>query len=614
MADGTTRDEKRIIAVAAAVAGREPDSMTIEEAREVLRGGGDNKILDDTINKAAQALDAFLDVANEHALKTNPAFWNSMIDLANKGNVTAFTFPYSAEIADTLYDFAWTPGPDQETGTSAADLERLRRATAEINYKNLFFTASFMNILGGIAKGSGGEPADNQERAEQYSSFLTTMRDVIKSSNALFDLISELQQLDPFMRAELDAAGEAVPLIEIYKTGIDTQTGTVIPGSRLESLMEAARTAAAVNAQQTGRNQRRQLKTNALEGGAIMGFQGGNLVVFSEKDLWNAFTPERIAKIGTLNQDEIDDETGEVVKNTLEQGEITPVSAQEISYKAFVLMNTIFANSVENYRERFFRDGAIKFYVKGVIDALDIDPRPKEDGATDAGRKTAGALYLEKQFRPLLPLIGKTPEGSRYSVLNYVGYDINTDTITIRSPYLFQLWKRTQLAFHERKKAKQARLDEGKNPLKKDLKPLEVNELFKFHALKEDETALEIATYITNVMLAAGSGAHKTEINFKTIIKECPRLREKLKEIEAAPTQENGKRINKTARYNSELRKIARAYNIIMDPNKCDATRYYTFDEFTTTEKKQTGREGFVPPTKSALDEKIIIKWHKNDL
>ncbi len=614
MADDATRtDDRQIIAVAAAVAGRTPDDMTIEEARQILRGA-DNNLLDTAIDKAAQGSNEFFAKVCGQVIKANPALWNDMVDAAKKGEVTAVSFPYSAEIADALYNFIWQSGPDQEPADDAAALENMRQATAELDYKSLFFTANLINIIGVISELAQGTPADDPERRERYSSLLSTLRDIAKSNAALFDLATELQPLEPLMRAELDAAGETVPLTEIYETGIDVQTRTVIPGSRLESLIAAARTAAAITAQQTGRNERRQLKENAIAGGAIMGFQGGNLVTFSARDLWNAFAPGRITKIGTLSQDEIDDETGEVIKQALEEGEIMPVKAMEISYKAFLLLNTIFANSVENYRERFFADGAITFYVKGVIDALDIDPRISEDREARPGRKTAGAVYLEKQFKPLLPLIGKTPEGSRYSVLNYVGYDIETDTMTIRTPYIYQLWRRTQVSFAQRRDAQQARISEGKKPLKKDLKPLEVNALFKPLAWKEDETALEIATYITNVLLNAGTGSHKTEIRFKTIVKDCPRLREKLDTIEAAPPQENGKKINKTARYNSELRKIARAYNIIMDPHKCDATLYYTFDEFTTTEKKQTGRKGFVPPTKSALDEKIIIKWHKNDL
>ena len=372
---------------------------------------------------------------------------------------------------------------------------------------------------------------------------------------------------------------------------------------------------AVISAQQAGRNQRRQLRENAIKIGAIMGLQTGNLVTFSERDLWDAFAPGKISKIGTLAQDEIDNETGQVTKDILEKGEIMPVSAIEVSYKALFLLNTILANSVENYRERFVKDGAITFYVKGVLDQLEIDPRIKDDGQLDINRKTAGVIYLEKQFVPLLQFIGTIPGGSRYSVFSYDGYDADTDTMTVRIPYLFQLWTRTQKAFAQRKTEKQKRIDEGKRPLKKDLKPLEVNALFKPTAFKEEDTVLEIAAYITNVMLNAGAGAHKTDITFKTLIKNCPRLRERLDAIERIPKgalQENGKRINKTARYNSELRKIARAYSLIMNADKCDAVRYFSFDSFMPTKENGHSRE-FIPPTKSTIDGKISIKWHKTD-
>ena len=370
---------------------------------------------------------------------------------------------------------------------------------------------------------------------------------------------------------------------------------------------------ATIEAQKAGRELRRQIKENAQSSGAIMNLQNGNLVTFSERDLWDAFAPGRISKIGTLSHELIDKETGRIKKYQLDEGEIMPVNAMDVSYKAFFLLNTILANSVENYREYFIEDGAIKFYVKGVLDDLDIDPRIKNDGQIDINRKTAGVLYLEREFAPLLSFVGTIPDGSRYSVFNYEGYDINTDTMTIRLPYLFQLWKTTQKAYSERKAAKEIRKEEGKKPLKKDQKPLEVNTLFKAVAYKEDDTVLEIATYITNVMLNAGAGAHKTEIKFNTLIKNCPRLHERLKNIERIPkaeTQKDGKRVNKTARYNSELRKIARAYSLIMNPDKCDALKYFSFVSFEPTKKKDGKRE-FMPPTKSTLDGKISIKWHK---
>ena len=234
-----TNDEN-IITVAAAVAGRTPDGMTIEEAREILRGA-DNELLDIAIDKAAQGAKEFFTKTIKHVITENPALWNNMIEAEKKGDARAIYFPYDAAIADALYNFIWSSGPDQEPADDAAALENMRQTTAEIDYKSLFFTANLSNILRAIIGPLQEEHADDQARTERYTSLLTTLRDIAKSNAAFFDLASELQQLEPLMRAELDAAGEAVSLTEIYETGIDTRTGAVIPGSRLESLIAAAK-------------------------------------------------------------------------------------------------------------------------------------------------------------------------------------------------------------------------------------------------------------------------------------------------------------------------------------------------------------------------------------
>lgn len=380
-----------------------------------------------------------------------------------------------------------------------------------------------------------------------------------------------------------------------------------------------------IEAQKAGREQRRRLKENAEKNGAIMNLRNGSLPIFSGKDLWNAFAPGRVSKLGNLAPDminketgrleKINPETGQPEKISIEKGDIIPLNALDISYKAFLLLNAIIANTVENIREYFVSDGSITFYVKGVLDALEVDPRIKDDMQLDFHRKTAGVLYLEKQFEPLLSFIGTTPDGSRYSVFNYVGYNADSDTMTVRTPYLYQLWETTQTAYSARKRRKAQRIAEGKKPLKIDLKPLEVNVLLKASAYKEDDAVLEIASYINNLLLNAGKGAHKTEISYKTLINNCTRLHERLKALEALPNvvdQTTGKKINKAARYNSELRKIARAYNLIMDPEKCDVLKCFEFEEFTPT-KVKNGKREFIPPTKSTLGGKIVIKWRRID-
>ena len=451
-------------------------------------------------------------------------------------------------------------------------------------------------------------------------------------NNPAFVLYDEINgDLLPYITEELKKPQyDGKDIAELWEEAQESDGGLFSEESRLMQAVKAARAAkgqaATIAAQTAGRVLRRQTRENAENKGAIMELRNnGALPVFSEKTLWDAFSPGRISQMGKLAPDAINKKTGRVEKIEFEKGDIIPLPANNISYKAFMLLNAIMANSVADYRKYLVSGGAIRFYVKGVLDQLEVDARIHGDPQQieldpnqieldrhDKNRKTAGALYLEEQLKPLLLFVGTTPDGSRYSVLNYEGYDIESDTMTIRSPYLFQLWKATQAAFAGRKKAKEQRIADGKKPLKADLKPLELNTLFKRSAYKEDDTVLEIATYITNVLLNAGKGAHKTKIKYRTLINNCPRLRERLEAIENQPKEADGKKINKTAHYNSTLRKIARAYTLIMTPDKCDALKHFEFKEFSPT-KEKGGRREFIPPTKSTLDGEIYINWRRID-
>lgn len=446
-----------------------------------------------------------------------------------------------------------------------------------------------------------------------------------------FALFSEITgDLDPYIEEELKKPQyEGKDIAELWEEAQESDGGLFSENTRLMQAVKAAREAKAqaaiIAAQNAGRTLRRQTRENAESKKAIMELRGGALPVFSERTLWDAFSPGRISQLGKLAPDAINKKTGRIEKIELEKDDILPLPASNISYKAFMLLNAITANSVADYREFLVSGGAIRFYVKGVLDQLEVDarihgdpqqieldPQQMELDRYTRNRKTTGALYLEEQLKPLLMFVGTTPDGSRYSVLNYEGYDIESDTMTVRSPYLFQLWKATQTAFADRKKAKEQRIAEGKKPLKADLKPLELNTLFKRSAYKEDDTVLEIATYITNVLLNAGKGAHKTKIKYRTLINNCPRLRERLEEIERQPKTADGKKVNTTAHYNSALRKIARAYTLIMTPDKCDALKHFEFIEFSPT-KEKGGRREFIPPTKSTLNGEIFINWRRID-
>lgn len=478
-------------------------------------------------------------------------------------------------------------------------------------------------MQGGLATAAGTfSMMQSYFNSDSWATARQTLEEIEATTSAMLGRIQEREELLPYLEEELKKPQYGGKTLEdlLNETGADSD-GQPPTDSLLVLAITAARAArdarqAVIDAQNEGREQRRRAKEAAQKSGAIMDLRNGIMPIFSERGLWDVFSPSRISRMGKLPDDVMDKATGRINDDELETGDIVPISAAELSYKALMLLSAIKANSVENFRETFVKDGAITFYVKGVLDRLDVDPRPHDDmQQITLDRKTAGALYLEKQFEPLLNLVGTTPNGSRYAVFNYYGYNVENDTMTIRTPYLFQLWMATQGAYSIRRANKERRIEEGKSPLKKDLKPLELNLLFTADAYKEDDAVLEIAAYITNVMLNAGRGAHKTKISYKTIIKNCSRLKERLDEIEALPTKqklENGKVRNNAARYNVELRKIAKAFSLIMNPDKCNALKHFAFDEVTPTKGKGNQRE-LIPPTRRTLDGEIFIKWHLID-
>ena len=403
------------------------------------------------------------------------------------------------------------------------------------------------------------------------------------------------------------------------------------PGSLYEQAINAAEAAqnerlAQIEAQKQGRATRMQLKEKAQAANAIMTLQDGKLPMFSQKALWDAFAPGNICEMGTLDKSYIDKDTGLIGKYEFSPGELVDITQMAAPIQAFLLLNAIVANTVENVREEYVKSGEITFYVHGVLDAIAKDGRAAVDNdlldneQLTLDRKTAGVLYLENLFEPLIKYIGKLPNGSRYSVFNYIGYNAENDTMTIKTPYIYQLWQLSQDAYFDRQDRIAAARAENKKPAKKDYTPLEINEFFKQQAINEDPATLEIALYITNVMLSAGHGTpdrpKKTEMTFNKVIKNCPQLAYRLDEI--THSEDEAKKRNPAAYIAKELRKFEKAYRLIMDPEKSDVLKRYTIVSFDPTKPAGKGKAFdpqtavLIPPTKSRLNDKITIRWYDN--
>ena len=438
--------------------------------------------------------------------------------------------------------------------------------------------------------------------------------------------IKELSELLPYLKKiaakpEYSNGEDVIKTLDKLESQGTDQDGHIIPGSTWERLIIEARTAREqAEAQAAGRKNRKAAKEQAQEINAIMTLKGGKYPIPSATDLWNYFEPGKICEMGTLDAALIDKETGLLRKNKFEEGELVNIN-RAASPQAFWILSALFYNSVEDVRAEFVKSGELTFYVKGVLDELSSDPRgllPVEiaqDGQLDISRKTAGVLYLENLFKPLQNYIGVLPNGSRYSVFNYIGYDADSDTMTIKAPYIYQVWKRTQTQYFERIESKKAAQAAGKKPTKEDLIPLEINFLFERGAITEDAATIEAATYITTKMLQAGitkNAPKETKIKFKTLVNNCPTMKQRIEEIE------NSDRQNKAAFINGELRKIEKAIALILNPEKCSATEEFNIIEIQPTkeiDKTATAwhkRVKLRPPTKGKLNDELRIKWYRN--
>lgn len=178
-----------------------------------------------------------------------------------------------------------------------------------------------------------------------------------------------------------------------------------------------------------------------------------------------------------------------------------------------------------------------------------------------------------------------------------------------------KLWKATQEVYFRRQRNLINATNTNKKPGKDDVKPLEINYLFKGATYQEEPITLEIAVYITDKILQAGyKGKPKTtEINYKTLLNECPRLRERLADIESkrGTLTDKGKPVNVTALYNLEFKKIKKAFDLIQNPDKCDALKEYEFIDIAPAKKINNSYFEFIPPTKSLINDKLIVKWKR---
>ena len=343
-----------------------------------------------------------------------------------------------------------------------------------------------------------------------------TLRRILEQIKPTIDLLDELldnaEQIEEELKKDCYSGKTLGDYLNEYTASEMLEMSSDENSDLYKALQATRRKRETIAAQNAGREKRRKTKTAAEQTNAIMKIEGGIFALFSSVELQDAFSNGHIMKMGTLDTNYIDKQTGRVQKYNFEEGETLPLKANDIPYNALMLLTTILKNSVSNTFEEFVKSGNITFYVKGALDSISVDARsflPATDGQLNFDRKTAGAVYLESLFEPLQGYIGMTPGGDRYSVFSYEGYDAESDTMTIRTPYIYQLWRKTQGDYFNRQATIAEHKKSNKRPPRAALTPQETNRFFKRKFFTANPVTQEIAVYITDKLLQAGNAKTK---------------------------------------------------------------------------------------------------------
>lgn len=351
-------------------------------------------------------------------------------------------------------------------------------------------------------------------------------------------------------------------------------------------------------------------RNRAIERGAITTL-GGTLAAYSGKTLSQSLTTFAITK---LPYDEIRKDTFDA------DGRLNQLALGDQSFRHLDDLQVNFLLAVvalvEDVIETDERDNTIEFYLPSILDELHVDPRPtSKKRARGRDGKTLEQLRVAKIIeivRPFDLLVGCLPDGSFWRLLSLEGYDAESQTVRLSTPYLFEL----------RRYAKK-------------LSGPQLHRMLHSDAYTENATALELANRLIIGIVQRGSRVYKSNLSrktikakgtdgstttttydygsadeprekhpivtynprYQTIIDDCPLLKAELAEIEADTDNPH-----KAQDYNVRLRRaFEAAYRII--ETKSDLPKCYRdlCLPKTTRKRRGTAVECYETPTKSVV-------------
>lgn len=336
----------------------------------------------------------------------------------------------------------------------------------------------------------------------------------------------------------------------------------------------------------------------ATDKGAIMSIDR-RLTAFSTKEYQASFTPGCIMRIPNgVNMKSAFDSNG-----MLDKAAISDAKLEELDQVQEAFLGTV-ASMVEDVARRDDVTSEVTFSLPKIMFELGIDPRAYSKKRELAPLDDLRVQRMLEFIDPFDRCVGVLPDGSFYKVLTFGGYDAESKTMTIYTPYIFQLARRAQQAA----KGYRHRYLHGDVITEKNLAAVELANRIICGIVQRGLTT----DYAQGRKGARDNDTVSYTPTYRSLIDGCPTLKKQLDAIENPPQGKNGektpRRKNWNQLYNTRLRNaFESAFRII--ETKSDMPNKYNDLRLPTTRRKVRGvvTTCYDVPTKSTLKNRMTI-------
>ena len=352
----------------------------------------------------------------------------------------------------------------------------------------------------------------------------------------------------------------------------------------------------------------------------------GNLTFYSSEALQNALNSKSIYRLPGDPKDFSFDKKGKLNKLSL-AGKLENLTEYHVAAFGSILTRAL--NTYENDWQPEL--DSIDIYLPEFFLMHGIDPRPTSTKRTEE-KRSLSALRRDAFINLISPfdnLVG-TPDGGKsfYRLMAFTGYDEETETARIATPYFFRL--------AELKDNKLNRLLHPDVITEQNTAAVELASVILTGVLRRGRTRPDSQTYRTptnkrlkkEIITTTNPDGSKTKTEktytqaieqealeqprkptekkftydpqYRYLIENCPQLSHKLKTIEQSNKE------HKAQLYNNVLQKtFTSAYRIILD--KSDVHKFFEDFQIADVTTDKNGVRKYRTPTKSILKNRLVI-------